>query len=106
MKKSELKALIRETIEEMDERTTGLKPSLKNQLDQVNAALTQLHAKFKAAVEQAYKDTHTDFELYLSVDKNGEPQMQIHAYSKDGDADKQLRISVPNLIQKYMSPRK
>mgnify|MGYP000895493642 CR=1 FL=1 len=93
MNKSQLRALIRETVSEMfdpmagakhhpDEKTVKDKQALVG-LNHTLSALKAEHTTLRKHMERVYGDKYNNIEVYLSVGSDGQPEIQVHGSPKD-----------------------
>jgi hypothetical protein len=104
MKKSELKALVREAISEMyDDPYAGVKfaksvttldPVLTNEAKKTNATLSQLHAKLKSAVLAKYGEKFTNIEIYFEVNAQGKSTIHVSGNNPEIEHGGRLDVKI------------
>jgi hypothetical protein len=101
MTKSELKQLIKETIDdvkleaiqnEMNDPYQGIKhspdvtkltPKLQSKVEGVANTMQNLHSSLKKEIEAIYGQKFQNIKVYIKVDSVGNPEIQIYGHNKD-----------------------
>jgi hypothetical protein len=101
MTKSQLKQLIRETIDDLKLEdkyegmhdpyqgitshpdVTKLAPKLQSKVEGVANTMQKIHSSLKKEIEAIYGQKFQDIKVYIKVDSVGNPEIQIYGYNKD-----------------------